>query len=412
MGRQNKEGFMRRAAAVAVLLVVALAGRGLAQQGGLADCRSKSPISPEDRQKIASWLAGQCKKLVAPTEGDYTAMVTARAAILFDGHREASWSKDYIQAYGEEAIKALLATEQQSLGPEARLNVVMTLADLKRLEGIPMLEKVLTGDPYPATRYCAAKGLSGVAELVLQEGKVREQQDMTKAVASALQNESDPFVLLHLFDILTRFDHDGAHDALAEGATKAVLRLNARDPVGVQVLMLIVKGLEKAYTGDVRPEAKTRLLSAFAALCADIMPPVSDPTLMPALNATLVKITGEEVGFQPTETPVMQKLALMEWVEKLFKAKKIPSRPALPPAVEQMFKESAAPEPAPKAPEPAPKKGTEPAAKAPETTPKKGTEPAPKEPAPKKAAEPAPATPPKKAAEPPAKAEGAGPAPK
>jgi len=362
---------MRQRALLAMIMVVALAGQALAQ-GGLADYRSKSPIGPDDRQAIAHWLAAQCKKLAAPTDGDFAAMTTARAAILFDGRREAAWSKDYVQAFGEEAIKALQAVEKQSLGTEARLNVVMTVADLRRIEGIPFLEKILTGDPYSATKFWAAKGLSEVADVVVAENKLREEQEVSQSLASAIQNETDPFVLYYLFDTLGHFDHESAHDALAAGVVKAAPRLNAADPVAVQAIVLMTKAVERAYASDVRPEAKTRLLSAFAALCADVMPPTADPTVMAGINASLEKVMGEGVGFQPTETPVLQKLALMEWVEKLVKAKKIPARPALPPAVERVIKESTgvppeappkAPEPAPKATDPPAKKAAEPAAK-------------------------------------------------
>jgi hypothetical protein len=35
----------------------------------------------------------------------------------------------------------------------------------------------------------------------------------------------------------------------------------------------------------------------------------------------------------------MQKLALLEWVEKFVREKKIPKRPSLPPAVEDALKD-------------------------------------------------------------------------
>ena len=380
---------MRQGAVLAVILVLALAGQALAQGGGLADYRSKSPIGPDDRQAIAHWLAAQTKKMAAPTaEGDFGAMTTARAAILFEGKRDATWSKEYVQTFGEEAIKALQGIEKQSLGTEARLNVVMTVADLRRIEGLPFLEKVLTGDPYSATKYWAAKGLSELADVIVGENKLHEEQEVAKTLASAMQNETDPFILYYIIDALGHFDQEAAHDALAEGVVKAAPRLNANDAVAAQTLVLATKAVERAYAGDVRPEAKTRLLSAFAALCADVMPPTADPTIMSGINAALEKALGEGVGFQPTDSAVLQKLALMEWVEKLVKAKKIPARPALPPAVERVLKESSgAPETPTKPPEPAPK-ATEPAPKAPETPAKKDVV-IPPEPAPKKAAEPA-----------------------
>jgi hypothetical protein len=69
------------------------------------------------------------------------------------------------------------------------------------------------------------------------------------------------------------------------------------------------------------------------------MPPVADPSLMVALNASLEEITGEKVGYPTTADPVNEKLALMDWAEKLYRDKKIPRRPALPAAVEDAVKE-------------------------------------------------------------------------
>lgn len=363
---QDKERFMRREAAIAVVVALALAGRSLAQQTSPADLRDKSPITSEDRQAMAAWLTAQVKRL---TGSDAGAMVSAREAILSEGRRDPSFSKDFVQAFGEEAIAALETAEKRSLSVGARLNVVMAAAGLGRLEGIPILQKVLTGDPYPATRYWAAKGLSDVTAAILAAGKIRAEQEIAKSIGAAFQNESDPLALFYLFNTLGQFDHEEAHDVLAQGVMKMAVRVDGNDAAGSQALGEMVKGVERAYTADVRPEAKTRLLSAYAALCAGITPPLRDPLLMAALNASLEKVTGESVGFKAGEKPEMQKLALLEWVEKLVRAKKIPARPALPPAVDRAVKEAMGiapePEPAPKkAPEEAPKKAVEPAPKA------------------------------------------------
>jgi len=65
------------------------------------------------------------------------------------------------------------------------------------------------------------------------------------------------------------------------------------------------------------------------------MPPVGDPNLMPALNASLEQITNERVGFSAGFDPVMQKVALVEWIEWLVAHKQIAKRPKLPLAVEK-----------------------------------------------------------------------------
>jgi hypothetical protein len=65
------------------------------------------------------------------------------------------------------------------------------------------------------------------------------------------------------------------------------------------------------------------------------MPPVGDPNLMPALNASFEKITNEQVGFSAGFDPVMQKVALVEWIEWLVGHKQITKRPELPPAVDK-----------------------------------------------------------------------------
>ena len=356
---------MRRVSAFAIVVALALAGQVLAQQASLTDLRDKSPITTEDRQKIAAWLSGQMKRLVTPTGSDPSAMVSAREAILSEGRRDPAFSKDFTQAFGEEAIAALTTAEKQSLSADARLNVVMAVAGLGRTDGIGLLQKVLTGDPYPATRYWAAKGLSDAAAAIRAEGLIRAEQEVARSIGAGLQNESDPMTLFYLFNTLGQFDHEEAHDVLAQGVTKMAVLVDGSDAAGTLALGEMIKAVEKAYTSDGRAEAKTRLLSAYAALCGAITPPLSDPMLMAALNASLEKITGESVGFKATDKPEMQKLALLEWVERLVRTKKIPARPALPPAVDRAVKEAMgiAPEP-----EPTPKK---PPAKAPEKAPAK-----------------------------------------
>jgi hypothetical protein len=122
---------------------------------------------------------------------------------------------------------------------------------------------------------------------------------------------------------------------------KVAMTRSASDPVIAQALGTAIKALEKAYGREVRPEAKAQLMMGYATLCVWVMPPAADPNLLASLNASLEKLTGEKVGFNANEDGVMQKLALMEWVEKLVRIKRIPKRPALPPAIEAAVKEVA-----------------------------------------------------------------------
>jgi len=344
---------MRRVAIIAMGLALVLTGRCLAQQTSLSDLHDKSPITDDDRQKITAWVSDAVKKLA--TASDATVMVNTRDAILAEGRHDPAYSKDFVQVFGEEAIKVLTVAEQQSLSGDARLNVVMTVAGLERVEGIGLLQKVLTGDPYPATRYWAAKGLSEVAAAIVAEDKIRAEQEVAKSIGAAFQGEMDALTLYYLFGALGQFDHEDAHDVLAQGVLKLAVGVDAADAAGVQTLGEMIRGVEKAYTSEVRAEAKTRLLSAYAALCCAITPPVNDPTLMATLNASIEKVTGESVGFKTTDRPEVQKMALLEWVERMVRSKRMPSRPPMPPAVEQAVRGAmgVAPEPEP-AVEPAP----------------------------------------------------------
>jgi len=162
---------------------------------------------------------------------------------------------------------------------------------------------------------------------------------MADAAAKVFDAQPANVTLLHLFDMLGKLDHDRAREVLAEGGSKAVTFASASDPVAARALGVAVAGLERAYAREMRPEGKTRVMAAYATMCAWILPPVADPGLMESLNVSLEKITGAKVGFVAGESQSMQKIALMEWVEKLFREKRIAKRPALPPSVEQAVRE-------------------------------------------------------------------------
>jgi hypothetical protein len=330
---------MKRVVLMALVGVLLLAARGFAQPvGTLETLRERAAITDQDRQQIRTWATTLAENLVGNKAPDRRGMVAARDAFIVEGRKEGR-SPAFYQAFGEEAIAALKAAEKKAVSQDARVNLFMAVAELRRVEGIDLLRAALEKDPYPAARYWAAKGLAQVADAVVEKNTPRLELDIADSIAKVIDTETSPVTLYQLLDALGRFDHERAHDVLADAAAKVVTRLSAADPIASQVEDGIVKSLQKAYTREVRPEAKTRILSAFATMCAAIMPPTSEPSLMSNLNASLEMITGEKVGFVATDTPVMQKLALLEWVEKFVREKKIPKRPSLPAAVEQTLKD-------------------------------------------------------------------------
>ena len=325
---------------MALVGVLVLAGRAVAQPvGTLENLYGKATLTDQDIQQIRAWVTTMANNLATNNDADRRGMIAARDTIISAGRKEGR-SPAFYQAFGEEAINALKAAEKKAVGQDARVNLFTAVAELRRVEGIELLRTALEKDPYPAARYWAAKGLSMVADAVIEKNTPRLEADIADSIAKIIDAETSPVMLLWLFDALGRFDHEKAHDVLADAAAKAVTRVSAADPIASQVEDGIIRSLEKAYMREVRPEAKTRILSAFAVLCASILPPKkeSDPLLI-SLNAALEKITGEKVGFVATDDGVMQKLALLEWVEKFVREKKIPKRPSLPPAVEDALKD-------------------------------------------------------------------------
>jgi len=338
---------MKRVVPMAVLGILVLAGQGFGQPiGTIENLRDKAAITDQDRQQIRAWASAMANNLATYRDTDCRAMIAARDAIVNEGRKEGR-SPAFCQTFGDEAIAALKAAEKKAVSQEARVNLFMAVAELRRIEGIPLLRAAIEKDPYAASRYWAARGLSMVADAVLERNTPHVEAEIADSIAKVIDAETSPPTLLMLFDALGRFDHERAHDVLADAAGKVVTRVSAADPIASQMEDGIIRSLEKAYMREVRPEGKTRLLSALAALCASIMPPTGEPNLMANLNASLEKITGEKVGFVPTDSPVMQKLALLEWVEKFVKDRKIPKRPALPSAVEQAVKDIGGGEPTP-----------------------------------------------------------------
>ena len=331
---------MRRAALAAILAVLATAP-ALAQPAMSIDSlRDKAAIGDSERQQIRQWAAERVNAMVSSTDAERKGMVGAREAIAAEARRDAGpRSAEFLRVLGEETIAALKLVEKKAVSPEARLNWVMTVASLGRAEGVPILEAALVKDPFPASRYWAAKGLALAADAVVEKGDPRLEQRMAQAAAKAFDGEMPAVMAVPLVQMLGRFDHEKVHEILADVVSEYVQKSHASDPVVSLVLSEAVTALERAYTSENQPAGKARVLSAYAMLCAWIMPPVADRNLMPLINASLAKITGGKVEFPGTDEPVAQKLALLEWVEKLVQEKKISKRPTLPPAVEGAVKQ-------------------------------------------------------------------------
>jgi len=329
---------MRRFASVAVLVVLLLAARSVAEvAGSIEDLRDKANMTEADRQRIRAWVGAAVKTMVTNTDPDRRGMVVARDNILYEAGG-GSRTPEFVRAFGTEAIVALKAAEKKAISQEARVNWVMTVAQLRTLDGVTILRTVLEKDPYAASRYWAAKGLALVAPIITEQVVPRLEAEIAGSIEKVLDTETSKATLLQLLDVLGQFHHGRAHDVLAPGIGKIVTRMSASDPVVAQILARAVRSLERAYARERRPQGKSSLLMAYATLCVWIMPPVADANLMADLNASLEKITGQKAGFVATDDAVMQKLALLEWVEKLVKAKQIPKRPAMPPGIEATVK--------------------------------------------------------------------------
>jgi|WetSurMetagenome_2_1015567.scaffolds.fasta_scaffold75140_1 hypothetical protein len=338
---------MRRLVPLAMLLALAtMAGRTLAAEPAISleDIRNKAAIAADDRALVKTWMTQKIAGLLTVSDADRKIMVSAREAIIYEGRPQAGRSDAFVKAFGEEAIAALIdpATEGRAVSPDTRLNLVMTVAQLQRPEGIPFLCTALNKDPYPATRYWAAKGLSLVADTVADKTLVRAQADMAEAAEKAFQGDVPADEARWLLEMLGKFDLDKAHDVLADAVIRFVQTCPASDPVTAETLDTILSpggALAKAYTRDTRGEAKSHILTAFATACVWIQPPTALSSLMTDINATMETITGEKIAFMISETPQVQQLSLVEWAEKLARDKKIPKRPALPPVIEQIVKE-------------------------------------------------------------------------
>lgn len=331
---------MRRLALVAVLVLLAagVGGQAMAQTA-LEGMRSKAALGDTDRMQLHQWLVQAVNTMITNTDPDRKGMINARDGILSEARPSGSQSPAFRQVLAEELVNAVKDAEKRAVSQEARVNLMMVVAELRAPEGVPLLEAAMEKDPYPASRYWAARGLNLAADTIAEKGNPRLEQEMCAAVTKAFDTDLPDVEACVLLEMLGKFDQEAAHDALVDCVIKYVQQAPASNPIAVQAYIGAVTSLRKAYAREVRPEGKARVLTGFAWLCAWVLPPTADPSLMAALNASLKEITGEDVGFPPSADPVNEKLALMDWIEKLYRDKKIPKRPALPTFVEEAVKE-------------------------------------------------------------------------
>jgi hypothetical protein len=335
---------MRRRALVAVLMglgVVMPAIRSQAAEpaGALDAVHEKAAIADEDRRVIRQWCQAMVTGIVTNQDADRRGMVAAREALMAEGRKEGSRTPAFLQAFGEETMAAVKDGLVKAVGQDARVNLMMVVANLGRIEGVPLLQTAVEKEPYAASRYWAARGLSIAADAVNERALIGIESQMAESIGKCLETEATPAVLSQLFEALGKFNHEKAHEVLADGAARLVQRTSASDPIAVQVMDGAVKALKRAYPIEGQAIIKQKILSALATMCVWVMPPAADPSLLPDLNGALQEITGESVGFNPSEDQPSQKVFLLEWVERFVKRGTI-KRPPTPPAVDEAVKQA------------------------------------------------------------------------
>jgi hypothetical protein len=332
--------FASLVALVAGLAFLAMATPTQAQGlGSLETLRSKASFTGEDTAEIHRWLVAVVNAIVTNQDPDRRGMVSAREALVSEGRKDPTRSPAFLDAIGPDAVTVIKEGLNRAVGVESRVNLLMALAELRRVEAIPLLQSVLEKEPYPASRYWAAKGLALVADVVVEKTLPRIEAEVSETIGKAAETETSTPIMYQLFETLSRFDHQKTHEALADAVIKLVQRTSASDPLAVQIMDSAVKSLQKAYSREPQPEVKQRLLMAYATMCVWVMPPTADPALLPDINSALEQITGEKVGFSATDEPMIQKVTLLEWVERFVKDKRIAKRPTVPPSVESSVKD-------------------------------------------------------------------------
>jgi len=113
---------MKRLATLAMLTVLVVAGRALAEAApSLDSLHNKTTISAEDRQLIRQWLGPVVTNLMTSTDPARRSMVGAREEILAEGRQDVGRSPAFQQAFGEEAIAALQDAAKKAISQDARL---------------------------------------------------------------------------------------------------------------------------------------------------------------------------------------------------------------------------------------------------------------------------------------------------
>jgi len=341
---------MKRLAPVIALGLLVVAIPCLGQVAGdLGSIRQQTSFSDSDRRRIRQLVDDAVQAMLADTEPDRSKTVGARQMILKEAQSADVSTPEYRQVFAEETLAVFKEAEARAVSQPVRVNFMMTLAGLGAEGAVPFFQAAIEKDPYQASRYWAAKGLAMLAPKIVERVMPRAEASIAETVKAVLPKEASTMVLLHLFEALGRFGHEQAHDVLAQGAVQVAGQTDVTDPVGARLWSDLIRSLERAYEREVRPEAKTSILMAYATMCAEIMPPVEAEQapeaysrLMVELNASLEKILGESQGFAATDPLALQKLALLEWVENLVRTKRIAKRPALPKAVEDAVKQETA----------------------------------------------------------------------
>jgi len=337
---------MTRSVRVAVLALLMSAAPAVAQVApDLGEIRQKASLTADDRSRIQAYVQQAVHAMLTNMDPDRRGMVAARERILEEVQSAENRTEAYRQAFAEETLAVLAKTAKKAVSQPARVNFVMTLARLQVIEAAPLLQSALA-DPYPASRYWAAKGLAMLAPKIVARVVPRLEGEIADSIEKMLQTRQHTMVLIQLFDALGKLDHERAHDVLSGGVVQVAKGLDASDPVVRRMVSEAIRSLERAYSREVRPDARKNLLLAYAALCVHIMPPIDvSPVpagyarLMAELNASLEQITGEDVGFASSDPLALQKLALLEWVERFARTKRIPKRPEMPAVVEEAVKE-------------------------------------------------------------------------
>jgi len=330
---------MTRRVQVVLLALLVLALPCLAQMppppSGLDEVRQKDDLTAADLAVVRRYAVQLVQAMLTNTDPDRKGMIDARASILQEVRSGGGRTEAYRQAFVEQGIAVLKEADDKAVSQVARLNFVMTLAGLQAVEAAPLLQSALENDSYEASRYWAAKGLAMLAPKIRERVMPRLEAQIADTIQKVFQTETSSMVLFQLFETLGEFDHERAHDVLAEGFIRVAKTANLSDPVVSRLLLEGIRTMERAYEREVRPEAKQQLLVGLATLSVRVTVPTVDPRVLAALNAAFEKLLGEDRGFNRSDPPELQKLALLEWVERLVQTNQIPERPEMPGAVEE-----------------------------------------------------------------------------